>query len=224
MSKEDSRRDFVPLPVPLGETVRSAFATPVVSYPWPDSERLNAELAAYIETSRRAGPGDVRSNVGGWHSSSHFLDAAEPSVRALVARIRALARGLAEAFFEPDEHGDLPARRLSGWANVLPRGGYHIPHVHPAAFWSGVYYVNGNESVEGHPMSGKLELLDPRMGGGLTAPVPTPLYGRLLFDPVPGQMIVFPSWLQHFVHPYFGRSERITVAFNLSLMLREPAP
>jgi uncharacterized protein (TIGR02466 family) len=224
MGEGGSGDDLVVLPFPLAERVRSAFATPVVNYMWPDSEGLNAELAEFIKNSSKDASGDVRSNVGAWHSGSDFLDRDEPCVRALAARIRAIDRALAPAFFEQDEHGALPARRLTGWANVLPPGGYHIPHVHPESFWSGVYYVNGNDPVEGHPMSGKLELLDPRMGGGLSAPVRTPLYGRLLYDPEPGQMILFPSWLQHFVHPYFGRSERITVAFNLSLVVRSPEP
>jgi hypothetical protein len=37
-------------------------------------------------------------------------------------------------------------------------------------------------------------------------------------------MIVFPSWLQHFVHPYFGGAERISVAFNVSILAMEGAP
>ncbi|NJN46627.1 MAG: hypothetical protein HC808_09270 [Candidatus Competibacteraceae bacterium] len=28
-------------------------------------------------------------------------------------------------------------------------------------------------------------------------------------------MVVFPGWLQHQVHPYFGPGERITIAFNV---------
>jgi hypothetical protein len=28
-------------------------------------------------------------------------------------------------------------------------------------------------------------------------------------------MVVFPSWLKHMVHPYYGSGERISVAFNV---------
>jgi hypothetical protein len=30
----------------------------------------------------------------------------------------------------------------------------------------------------------------------------------------PGQLVIFPSYLQHEVFPFFGDGERITVAFN----------
>jgi hypothetical protein len=38
---------------------------------------------------------------------------------------------------------------------------------------------------------------------------------RPLIDPIPGVMVLFPSWLQHFVHPFFGKGERISIAFNV---------
>ena len=28
-------------------------------------------------------------------------------------------------------------------------------------------------------------------------------------------MIVFPAWLNHLVHPFFGDGERISIAFNI---------
>jgi hypothetical protein len=28
-------------------------------------------------------------------------------------------------------------------------------------------------------------------------------------------MLMFPSWLQHCVHPYFGDAPRISIAFNV---------
>jgi hypothetical protein len=43
------------------------------------------------------------------------------------------------------------------------------------------------------------------------------LDGRYLIDPAPGLMIVFPSWLKHMVHPYYGTGERISVAFNVEV-------
>jgi hypothetical protein len=36
-------------------------------------------------------------------------------------------------------------------------------------------------------------------------------------------MIVFPGWLQHFVHPYFGSGERISIAFNVSVLAHSGA-
>jgi hypothetical protein len=38
---------------------------------------------------------------------------------------------------------------------------------------------------------------------------------RVIFRPEAGMMVVFPSWLYHFVNPYFGDGERISIAFNV---------
>ena len=51
-----------------------AFATPVVAYPWPDSDELNRELAELVLAEERRSDGVNRSNVGGWHSATDLLD------------------------------------------------------------------------------------------------------------------------------------------------------
>lgn len=209
-----------PLPQPLQQCVRSTFATPLVNILWPESDNLNNGLLEIIESLRQQ-PSDARSVVGGWHSNTRFLDRQEPAVRGLVSRLRSLERELASAFLNHDEQGALPRTRVEGWANVLPPGGYHIPHSHPNAFWSGVYYVNGCHARDGDSDAGKLELLDPRTGAALSHVVDSPLYGRLLITPQPGRMVAFPSWLTHFVHPNGGDEDRITVAFNIMI---ETAP
>lgn len=192
----------------------AAFSTPVLSTLWEDMTPWNAALAAHIEALARLDNGVTRSNVGGWHSALDFFAAEEPAVRALHQRISDQIQQLRLATAGAEGPGDAPPL-LDGWANRIERGGYHSIHCHPNAQWSGVYYVTGNEPASGaHPFSGKLELLDPRQGAAVMQDNRTNLYGRFLIDPQPGQVVVFPGWLQHQVHPYFGESARITVAFN----------
>ena len=38
-----------------------------------------------------------------------------------------------------------------------------------------------------------------------------------LISPKSGQLVLFPSWLQHAVRPYRGDRTRISIAFNFSL-------
>jgi ectoine hydroxylase-related dioxygenase (phytanoyl-CoA dioxygenase family) len=35
--------------------------------------------------------------------------------------------------------------------------------------------------------------------------------------PVPGQLVVFPSWLAHQAMPYHGSADRVIVSFNVSV-------
>lgn len=195
----------------------SAFATPIVNYRWPGSESLNHELAELILAAERADQGIERSNVGGWHSPLDFFESPHPAVASLRAKLQDYIADLNRAVLDESAEQRAGEFTLEGWANVLRQGGYNTLHSHPNAFWSGVYYVTGNEAVEDRPFSGKLELIDPRPGASLAHATDTRLYGRFLVNPIAGQMVIFPSWLQHLVHPYFGESPRISVAFNVML-------
>jgi uncharacterized protein (TIGR02466 family) len=105
--------------------------------------------------------------------------------------------------------------RLTVWANVARKGHYHRVHNHPSSAWSGVYFVESGGESPGQPLSGVLELCDPRP---FTEMVPTPgsPFGqRVIFRAEAGSMVVFPSWLYHFVNPFQGEGARISVAFNV---------
>ena len=41
-------------------------------------------------------------------------------------------------------------------------------------------------------------------------------------QPKVGRQLMFPSWMQHMVYPFFGKGERRTVAANLNVWDTEP--
>jgi uncharacterized protein (TIGR02466 family) len=104
---------------------------------------------------------------------------------------------------------------IYGWGNVSRLGNYHSLHNHPASSWSGVYYVDSGEPPTAqHPYSGNIDLLDPRPFTEMVY-VPGEPYGqKFSIRPESGMMIIFPGFLYHFVHPYMGAGERISIAFN----------
>ena len=201
----------------IGNHIVSLFATPVVNLRWPDADRLCSALEQHILALEKSHTGIEKSNVGGWHSNMAFLQSDEPAVTELKAGIEQRILELNAGIFDGDSGHTGSQFRLDGWANVLRHGGYNSLHSHPNAFWSGVFYVNDNDAVDKRPFSGKLELIDPRPEASVTYAEHTRLYGRFLLNPVAGQMIVFPAWLKHQVHPYFGDRARISVAFNVVL-------
>ncbi len=194
-----------------------AFASPIVNYHWSDTEKLNQSLMDVILSMQGQTGGVTKSNIGAWHSALDFLDSQHDAVLELRQRLVKLVTELNQQVLRQDVVDQAHRFRLEGWANVLRNGGYNTVHNHPNAFWSGCYYVNDNEVLREHPFSGKLELLDPRPGASLTYSEKTNLYGRFLLSPNAGQIIIFPAWLQHLVHPYFGQRERISIAFNVLL-------
>lgn len=200
-----------------------AFGTPVVAYQWPESDALNAELRTVILEAEHKSRGLQRSNIGGWHSTNDFFTFNIPCVRTLRDRAQQLTIELSRAVIVVKDKPRKFGFRVEAWANVLREGGYNGVHDHPNSVWSGTYYVASGEPRETHPNNGMLELLDPRNGVTMVHISDTVLGARYTVDPKPGLMVLFPSWLRHFVHPFFGSGERISVAFNmLGIEQREP--
>ena len=104
-----------------------------------------------------------------------------------------------------------------GWAVFYKAGDFQGLHVHPGANISGVYYVAAPAAALQRGESGKISFYDPR---------PRANMNQLAFQatrhreaPVPGDMILFPSWLEHSVSPFQGEGERICIAFNAKLIM-----
>jgi uncharacterized protein (TIGR02466 family) len=196
----------------LDEAITPLFATPLVVLDWPDSDTLNADLLALVEAARRAAPSAEKSNVGGWHSPTDFILGPAPALGALRERVRAAMIALTRRFMATGDY----RFKLEGWANVLGPGHYNGPHNHPNATWSGVYYLTDNPGGES-VLAGKLEIFDPRPAAGMAYAADNVLQRRCLFSPRSGCMLVFPSWLQHMVHPHAGAGERQSIAFNVTV-------
>ena len=106
------------------------------------------------------------------------------------------------------------------WFHVTRHGGYFGLHNHPMASWSGVYCVDPGEDDGTRPDSGVLHFANPLMMAGMFLDganhrlrSPYAMQGRS-FRLRAGQLVLFPSWVNHEVLPFHGKGERITVAFN----------
>lgn len=198
----------------LRRRLRLAYATPVLAWPWPDSEKLNDALAAAILDAEKRQPTVDNNIVGGWSSKKDLLNWKVDEMAKLSRRIRELAGAVTRATNRMPS-GMSVRFRLEAWANVLRAGGYHNVHDHPNAVWSGVYYVRGAPPDKAHPFGGVIEFLDPRQGADANSLPGSSLRERLRYAPSPGLMIVFPGWLRHLVHPVAGEGQRISISFNV---------
>ncbi len=196
----------------MEKQVAFAYPTPIGRFRAPGAEAVNRELRRIILERERAEPSDDYANVGGWHSRGDLLDWPHPEVGVLRGWIMEAVNHMVEATAENKPYRGV--MRLVAWANVSRRGNYHRIHNHPSSAWSGVYYVDAGADAPGHPLSGVLELCDPRPFTEMIATPGSPFGQRAIFRAEAGMMVVFPSWLYHFVNPYFGEGERISVAFN----------
>ncbi len=197
--------------------IAHAFPTLIGRFEISDTDATNkALLEELLRRASNVSSSDY-ANAGGWHSAGDLLDWPNPE----IAEVRSwIAEGLSRMVHATSQLPEVVGRtyvpqgrfRVSAWANVSYRGHYHRLHNHPNSAWSGVYYVTGSVGNDG--IGGVLELFDPRP---FTEMVDTPCspYGqRVLIRPMPGLMVLFPSWLYHFVHPSVSDSARVSIAFN----------
>lgn len=188
----------------------------------PDMEETNRQLAALIRGMEAAAPNAVAgsSNEGGYQTNTEFLSSNHPAVNTLKQHIRSAVRSYAAVLIE-QECAARPAKvefTIWGWAVILRAGNSQGIHVHPYTNISGVYYVEAPSSLlEGASEKGKICFHDPRPRANMNQ-LPNQNTRRSK-TPVPGDMVLFPSWLEHSVSAFRGEGERICIAFNASLVM-----
>ncbi len=102
--------------------------------------------------------------------------------------------------------------RLTAWAIVLRARGHQIPHNHPSAWLSGVYYVK-LPAIVGMPGQGQ--------AGWIEFGRPPDHFHRTVepevraFQPEEGVMVLFPSYFYHRTVPFETAETRISIAFDV---------
>jgi uncharacterized protein (TIGR02466 family) len=188
--------------------ITRAFPTLISRLQIPEADAMNRDLQALILAEEAEYPSLVRSNVGVWHSRPDFLNRRDPAISAFHAWLTwALRRMIDATAFD----GTLSA---SAWATICRAESYHAPHFHPDSAWSGVYYVDPGMRSPDQPLSGVLEFLDPRAGVEAVTASADPYREPLRVRPQAGLLVIFRSWLYHWVHPCAGDMPRIAISFN----------
>lgn len=188
------------------------FSTPLLRFNVDDAEALNAELLVEGVRLRFETESVSKSNRGGWHSAGNLFDNEAPCIQLLKS---AATSAVLTATQKIGAKADMTALGLKmfAWMNANPLGGFNAPHTHPGAHWSGVYYVAQPDVEIGS--SGKIEFLDPRSDLPNWRLLQAPAFSaKKTIRPAPGELILFPSYLVHWVYPNETDEERVTIAFN----------
>lgn len=113
------------------------------------------------------------------------------------------------------------------WFQYSSNGAFHDVHTHGNCSWSGVYIVQVDEPAKRvtHPVYGPANGVTRLYGPNFTN-----LAGAFVdvgnaylqppsqdIEPIPGQLLLFPSWLAHQALPYGGEKDRVIVSFNASI-------
>ena len=205
--------------VPITPELSVAFGTPISLRAVPNAAALNEGLERAILARREMGEANRISNIGGWQSLPDLLDWPEPAIKMLAAEVD---RSVQQIMTLPSVVARRPPPervkyQAYGWANVNQSGDYNALHMHPGNHWAVVYYVATGVPSPDTPMNGRIELRDPRPAAVFARPPGFNSGQPMIIGPQPGLMIVFPSWIEHWVHPFHGERNRISIAINVTL-------
>jgi tetratricopeptide (TPR) repeat protein len=167
-------------------------------------ERLHPEAQAYLEQSLH----------GGTQTQGHLFGAGHAMVEKLRARIEA-ALSAYIADLGPDDQHPFLARRRNGfrfagaWSSLMREQGFHVNHLHPQGWISSCYYVTVPEVANDHDTrQGWIKFGEPELDVALNDPI------RRAVQPVPGRLVLFPSYMWHGTIPFRAPSIRTTIAFD----------
>lgn len=198
--------------------LKHIFTTPVLRDMSELTPEQRAEICEYLLSLRAAAPGESKANRGGWHSSGNLFT---PEHRQFPAMRDAITKALFQYFAEVFDYRREIQLSVSSWTVINRAGDYNMPHNHAASLLSGALYLSVPEGMRG----GAINFQDPRLNlnahetaGMKRLQVKPPWMGtRFSVQPSAGEIIVFPSWLNHWVDPFQcdqSDAVRIVVSFN----------
>ena len=179
----------------------------------PGYEQPTASLAARI-LEHEARETDYTAR----YQEQNFFASDNPAVRWLKHQVDQTAI----AFLRHAGVEQPPPWTLTSWYNVNRFGDHHAPHTHPKSYLSGTYYVRmplPPASVD-YPAArpGCISFYDPRTGANMVTVGPEPDARATHVEcPTDGTLLMWPSPVQHYVHPNLSEGLRITISFNLVL-------
>jgi len=177
----------------------------------------NEKLIAYSYQLKNSTKAATNSNVGAWQSQS--LTLVNEEVAKLATTIRYHVEKVAEFWKFKDEKTYISIDNL--WININPKSGFNRPHVHPGATFSGVYYIkcktNGSGIVFQHPATNFQYHINPDTIIDYNEFVSS----TARYVPNISDLYIFPAFLVHYVEPNLYDEDRISIAFNASINLKE---
>jgi hypothetical protein len=186
----------------------------VSELPIPDGfaslEALNAELSGAVvaNPTLHADPAGHATRKG--LRTGSFPLPGDRAGAALVASIKRRVEDYAVAL--SGRHPFVSARpdlaRFTIWALLFRGGGHQALHHHPGPWLTGVYYVAAPGRAAG---GGAL-----RVGGLPGSTAAEPPWPVVDIEPLPGRLVLFPSYVPHETLPTGSDETRISVAFDVT--------
>jgi len=176
----------------------------------------NIELKDYVEKlAEEDKEGKVASNYGGWQSKSFEILDQKPIA------IERFMHSLQRCINECTKMAGMPDLIISDyWWNINYHKDYNQPHNHRDSMLSGVYYIDVPEDSDSKihfDREDEAQYYLPRLmpqRNQITAV-------RATYTPLNNNVLIFPSWVIHYVDGNKSQKPRISMSFNTSIAATE---
>lgn len=173
------------------------FKVPIWGFKLLEERYHVLDYIKYIEELSENQESVSKSNFGGWQSQPNLEQVG--IFQELVKNITfATDKILAQYTLEK-----YPITTM--WANINNKYNSNAHHTHDGLL-SGVFYLETPEN------SGKIVFASPIIRAGYSRIAHRPNYG---ITPEPLSLLIFPSWLEHYVEPNYSEERRISISFNI---------
>jgi uncharacterized protein (TIGR02466 family) len=205
----------------VADRILSIFPTSILHRHLEGMDEANRQIAALVAEIAATEPNATTGTTteGGFQTKEDLFQRKNPGIDALKPLLFDAVQEYAALTIQ-QELTRPPAKidfALWGWAVAYKAGHTQGLHVHPSANVSGVYYVSAPPAALEPGEAGKISFYDPRSRATM-AQLPFQAT-RHRIAPTPGDMYLFPSWLEHSVSAFQGEGTRICIAFNGKLIL-----
>ena len=183
---------------------------------YSDMDSFNRDLNHYLDGLHGGKKEFLEQTLrGGTQSLDNLFGKGHDLVERLRARIDEAVADYIARMKENGEHPLFMRRRKdfdysASWSARLHDCGYHTNHVHPKGWISSAYYVAvPGSATDGEAKQGWIKFGEPHFDAGPKASV------RRAIQPVPGTLVLFPSYMWHGTVPFRSAESRTTIAFDV---------
>ena len=177
--------------------VHKCFPTIIYEFDYEPTDRVMME--SYIR--------QVRKNHE-YHTNDDLM------MLSYFSNLRSKVYEISEQYLD-DLQYEFESLEITGmWGNVLNPGETHPPHTHSNNFLSGVFYLESDAETG-------IIFSDPRPAADVLVPrkkIKTNENSNLLsYISKQNRLIIFPSWLVHWVPINKSKRDRISISFNIQI-------
>lgn len=175
------------------------------------------EISRQIIKYKSEMPTSENTNPNCWRGNPHLDHGLNEDVNELLAEIISKYRAIYDETLIPSHkiykptgeiaRYDLANPKISAWFNVNNSNGGNVMHSHAGNYLSGTLYfqASGTGAIEFTSQNYLYKAMHHCW----------PYFGSAIYEPDDGDLLLFPSYLAHYVEPNPGLRPRINMAFDI---------